>query len=125
MSWMTTLELTYRAYVRAHRQVEDQFDDVINKVYKIVPADTVTDRRPTTSHYLPIDLSTVDRCVSDGKLIVRDGGPKLVVREWVTLFDFETHDEARMCLDKILQSCGHVFTNIRIIDSTFTDVNPQ
>lgn len=128
---MNKIRLTYRAFAREHRAVEDRFQQVLAKVACATVEGMLIGQAlpelqiagPETVLW-PVDEPTAEKFREDGILLTREEGKPhdlALVREWVVTIEAGDRD----WMIAILKETGEVFTNIELVDEVFTDVPPQ
>lgn len=129
MDSIVKLRLTYRAYAREHRAVEDQWNSLLDEVRSLPEIALLTTLvEGPESQYIRISEPELGKAKAKGILIA--GQPydaHLVVREWclsLTLSE-EWDNRAQVALWVITEHTGDVWTNIEIVREYFTDTPPQ
>jgi len=126
--WSKRLRLTYRAFVREHRDIQGVVDDIILKIQEHSSTPSVSNIR---SIQVPIRAEDITKMREHGFVLTTgaqdDVAPLMaLIREWVLVLPVPTQViDHRLWVDSLLQSVGHVFTNVSIVDDMFTDVGPQ
>lgn len=134
---MQKIRLTYRAFTRTSRAVEDQFERVYQDVLELchnqgIPArevDPLHVSGPDTS-YWPLSEEAKVRAQKEGVATAFDlQGDKHValVRQWVITIILRESPTEHIpgFIETIWEKAGNVFTNVEIIQEVFTDVAPQ
>lgn len=129
-----SLQLTYRVYARQMQSHGDFFDDVLGQVRRVNWGDTPLGElgAVTATEESPFRMAVLPPAVPAAK----DKGWMIEVSEDQTQSSVIVYglvirvalSDAAMCreiLAKIVDSCGRVFTNVRIVEEIFTDCSPR
>jgi len=129
--WGTRIELVYRAFARQARAVEDQFEEIQKWIGNVavgcvaIDPDRTVQVSEVETRYMALGESAIESAKAEGLLLLEGEGYRLVVREWTVIVQMEDGDIPEEWVEAIVEKCGAVFTNVRIVKELFTDVGPQ